>query len=284
MPLQILEGSHRDLGGFGVSRLLPHLRQRAVGPFIFLDHMGPATFAPGEGIDVRPHPHIGLATVTFLFEGALLHRDSLRSVQEIRPGDVNWMTAGRGIVHSERTPPQARGEGSRLHGLQAWVALPRELEECEPAFAHYPAAGMPRVRRAGVELLLIAGQAFGECSPVAIASQLHYLAGTLDAGARLDLPASREERALFVVEGEVEIGAARATAGSLCVLDGGACTLHAVTDARVALLGGEALDGPRHLDWNFVSSRRARIEQARADWRERRFPEVPGETEFIPLP
>lgn len=284
MPLQLLRGSTRDLGGFAVSRLLPQLRQRAVGSFIFLDHMGPASLAPGAGVDVRAHPHIGLATVTFLFDGALMHRDSLGSTQEIRPGDVNWMTAGRGIAHSERTPPGLRERGARLHGLQAWVALPREQEECAPAFEHYPAATMPRVQRAGVDLQLVAGEAFGERSPVRTASELHYLAGTLAAGARLDLPADRGERALFVVAGEIEVGGEAAAAGSLVILDQGPAALRGRADAHLALFGGAPLDGPRHLWWNFVSSRPERIEQAKADWREGRFPPVPGESEFIPLP
>ncbi len=284
MSIQMLQGSSKDLGGFSVARLLPQLRQRAVGSFIFLDHMGPARFAPGAGIDVRPHPHIGLATVTFLFEGALLHRDSLGSLQEIRPGDVNWMTAGRGIVHSERTPPALREAGSPLHGLQAWVALPREHEETAPDFAHYPAAQMPRIERTGVDLQLIAGESFGERSPVRTLSDLHYLAGTIAPDGRLELPASRQQRALYVVDGEIEIGNAVAPGGTLAVLDAGTAILRGRQDARIAILGGAPLDGDRHLWWNFVSSRAERIEQAKADWREGRFAAVPGETEFIPLP
>lgn len=284
MSIQLLQGSSKDLGGFSVARLLPQLRQRAVGSFIFLDHMGPARFAPGAGIDVRPHPHIGLATVTFLFEGALLHRDSLGSVQEIRPGDVNWMTAGRGIVHSERTPPALRETGSPLLGLQAWVALPREHEEAAPDFAHYPAAQMPRIERAGVELQLIAGEAFGERSPVRTLSDLHYLAGSIGADGRLELPASRQQRAVYVVDGEIGIGDAIAPGGTLAVLDEGTTILRGRQDARIAILGGAPLDGDRHLWWNFVSSRAERIEQAKADWREGRFAAVPGERESIPLP
>jgi len=284
MSIQLLQGSSKDLGGFAVARLLPQLRQRAVGSFIFLDHMGPARFASGAGIDVRPHPHIGLATVTFLFEGALLHRDSLGSVQEIRPGDVNWMTAGRGIVHSERTPPALRETGSPLHGLQAWVALPREHEETAPEFAHYPAAQMPRIERAGVELQLIAGEAFGERSPVQTLSDLHYLAGSIDPDGRLDLPASRQQRAVYVVDGEIAIGDAIAPGGTLAVLGEGAAILRGRQGARIAILGGAPLDGERHLWWNFVSSRAERIEQAKADWREGRFAAVPGERESIPLP
>ena len=284
MSFQLLQGSSKDLGGFSVARLLPQLRQRAVGSFIFLDHMGPALFPPGAGIDVRPHPHIGLATVTFLFEGALLHRDSLGSVQEIRPGDVNWMTAGRGIVHSERTPPALRETGSPLLGLQAWVALPREHEETAPDFAHYPAAQMPHIERANVKLQLIAGEAFGERSPVRPLSDLHYLAGSIGADGRLELPASRQQRAVYVVDGEIGIGDAIAPGGTLAVLDEGTTILRGRQDARIAVLGGAPLDGDRHLWWNFVSSRAERIEQAKADWREGRFAAVPGETEWIPLP
>ena len=284
MSIQLLQGSSKDLGGFAVARLLPQLRQRAVGSFIFLDHMGPARFASGAGIDVRPHPHIGLATVTFLFEGALLHRDSLGSVQEIRPGDVNWMTAGRGIVHSERTPPALRETGSPLHGLQAWVALPREHEETGPEFGQYPAAQMPRIERAGVEVQLIAGEAFGERSPVQTLSDLHYLAGSIDPDGRLDLPASRQQRAVYVVDGEIAIGDAIAPGGTLAVLGEGAAILRGRQGARIAILGGAPLDGERHLWWNFVSSRAERIEQAKADWREGRFAAVPGERESIPLP
>lgn len=284
MAHQYLQGASKDLGGFAVARLLPQLRQRAVGSFIFLDHMGPAQFAPGDGIDVRPHPHIGLATITFLFEGALLHRDSLGSLQEIRPGDVNWMTAGSGIVHSERTPPASRRTISQLQGLQAWVALPRALEEAAPEFAHYPGAQLPRLQRADIDLQLLAGEALGERSPVRTLSDLFYLAGSFGAGGRLDLPASRQQRAIYVVDGEIEIGNVPAPGGTLVVLDDGHAALRGRQDARIAILGGEPLDGERHLWWNFVSSRPERIEQAKSDWREGRFPAVPGETEFIPLP
>lgn len=281
----VISGRVKDLGGFEVARLLPHLQARSVSNFVFLDHMGPARFGAGQGVDVRPHPHIGLATITFLFDGELLHRDSLGVVQQIRPGDVNWMTAGRGIVHSERTPPALRERGAPLHGLHAWVALPRRQEEIAPAFDHYPAASMPRVERQGVSLQLIAGEAFGERSPVRSLSELCYLAGRIAPGGWLTLERDMNQRALYVVEGEVEIDSRPLLAGQLLVLPPGReVTLSGRRPALVAYLGGAPLDGERHLWWNFVSSRKERIEQAKADWRAGRFPSVPGETESIPLP
>lgn len=278
-----ISGKSKDLGGFTVTRLLPHVRQRAVGPFIFLDHMGPADFPPGAGVDVRAHPHIGLATVTFLFSGALIHRDSLGTVQEIRPGDVNWMTAGSGIVHSERSPePRVGGD---LHGLQAWVALPNADEEMPPAFEHYPAASMPKIALPGISLQLIAGEILGIRSPVRTRSAILYLAGSMAAGARFELPAQPLERALYVVNGQLRVGDTDVPAGTLLVLpENEAIDLSAVGDSHIAILGGEPLDGPRHLFWNFVSSRPERIELAKEDWRAQRFPVVPGEHEFIPLP
>lgn len=286
MPSPLLiEGRRKDLGGFEVARLLPHLKARSVGSFIFLDHMGPARFAPGLGLDVRPHPHIGLATVTYLFEGELRHRDSLGVVQDIRPGDVNWMTAGRGIVHSERSPDHLRASGGPLHGLQAWVALPRDDEELAPAFDHYPARTLPRIETAGVSLQLIAGSYLGERSPVRTRSDLFYLAGSLRADARLVLPAQAQQRAVYVVSGELIIGGNVLAAGNLMVLPApDAVAIEARQPSRLALLGGEPLDGERHLWWNFVSSRPERIEQAKQDWRAQRFGAVPGETDFIPLP
>ena len=281
----LIEGRRKDLGGFEVARLLPHLKARSVGSFIFLDHMGPAQFAPGQGLDVRPHPHIGLATVTYLFEGAMTHRDSLGVVQDILPGDVNWMTAGRGIVHSERTPEALRATGGPLHGLQAWVALPRDDEEMAPAFDHYPAAALPRIERAGVSLQLIAGSYLGERSPVRTRSDLFYLAGSLSNGARLLLPAQAQQRAVYLVNGEVSVAGSLVAAGTLVVLpQSDAVQIEAHQSSRLALLGGEPLDGARHLWWNFVSSRPERIEQAKDDWRAQRFGVVPGEREFIPLP
>jgi len=275
----------RDLGGFEVRRVLPAPERPRVGPFVFFDQMGPARFEPGRGLDVRPHPHIGLATVTWLFEGEILHRDSVGSVQPIRPGAVNWMTAGRGIVHSERTPERLRAGGPVLHGLQAWLALPREAEETEPGFSHHPAETLPRIERDGARLTLLAGTAYGERSPVETASPTLYLAGDLDAGASLPLPDEHAERGVYVAEGEVEVGGKTVGPGSLAVLRAGAAaTVEARAASRVALLGGAPLEGERHLWWNFVSSSRERIERAKADWREGRFPAVPEETELIPLP
>jgi redox-sensitive bicupin YhaK (pirin superfamily) len=280
-----IEARTRDLGGFQVGRVLPTARRRLVGPFVFFDHMGPARFEPGRGIDVRPHPHIGLATVTYLFEGAILHRDSLGSLRRIEPGDLNWMTAGRGIVHSERTPEPERAAGAGLHGIQSWVALPRAAEECAPDFTHYPEAELPRFERPGARLRLIAGAAYGLRSPVATASELFYLDARLEAGARLALPEEHEERALYVVEGAVELAGTRVEARTMAVLaPGGAPELTALEPSRAMLLGGAPLDGRRFVWWNFVSSDAARIEQAKADWQAGRFPPVPGETEFIPLP
>ena len=256
-----------------------------VGPFIFLDHMGPTVFPAGQGIDVRPHPHIGLATVTYLFEGELVHRDSLGCVQTIQPGDVNWMTAGSGIVHSERSSPQARANGPRLHGLQSWVALPTAHEEVHPAFHHHPAATLPALVKDGAQLRVIAGSAYGFTSPVVTLSDLFYVDVALDAGARLTVPEGYPERALYVVQGELEIGGEKFVDGMLPIFDAHArVEVQARSPSRVMLLGGAALDGERHIWWNFVSSSAQRIERAKADWRDQRFGAVPGESEFIPLP
>jgi len=280
-----IESKSKDLGDFEVRRVLPSRLRQRVGPFIFFDHMGPARFEPGQGIGVRPHPHIGLATVTFLFDGVIQHRDSLGFDQPIEPGAVNWMTAGRGIVHSERTPEALRASGSNLHGLQVWLALPRESEEIEPSFVHHPAGTLPRITGPGVDLTLVAGSALGQTSPVEVASPMFYLAGTLQAGREVALPDEHAERAVYVVEGEVEIDGQRFSPGSMIVLCRGAvASVKGIQDARIALVGGEPIEGERHLWWNFVSSSRERIEQAKADWKEERFPEVPGDPEFIPLP
>lgn len=272
-------------GGFKVMRALPSVRRRMVGPFVFLDQMGPVELAAGSGLDVQPHPHIGLATVTYLFDGEILHRDSLGNVQPIRPGELNWMTAGRGIVHSERTPPELRSSGSHLAGLQAWVALPERDEESEPAFAHHGAAELPVIDAPGLSVRLIAGEAFGARSPVATHSPLFYADVTLAPPARLQVPIEHVERAAYIVAGSVAIDGATYSAGQLLVLRRGAEVLITASSAtRLMLLGGEPPDGPRHVWWNFVSSSRERIEQAKADWRAGRFAPVPGETEFIPLP
>ena len=275
--------------GFRVRRALPSARRRTVGPFIFLDQMGPEILTAGRGLDVAPHPHIGLATVTYLFEGELLHRDSLGTVQPIRPGEVNWMTAGRGIAHSERTPHELRQTGGGLFGVQSWVALPLRAEESAPAFAHHGADELPLVEDEGKRVRLITGSLYGARSPVETLSEMFYADASLAAGARLPLPVEHEERAAYVVEGEVEIdrdGGAFG-AGQLVVFKPrAAVTISAMnaSPARLMLLGGEPLDGHRHIWWNFVSSSGERIEQAKADWKAGRFAPVPEETERIPLP
>lgn len=282
----VIDARPRDLGGFAVRRVLPSRARRMVGPFIFFDQMGAAVFAPGSGIDVRPHPHIGLATVTYLFEGEILHRDSLGSQQPIRPGDINWMTAGRGIVHSERTPHDHRQQGSRLHGLQLWVALPLEHEEAEPSFRHYPASALPAREEGGVRLGVLAGSAYGMTSPVETLSPLFYVDAVMSAGSELALPGGHEERAVYVVDGALHCGAERAEVGRMLVFRKEAkVVLRAERATRIVLLGGAPLDGDRYIDWNFVSSSKERLERAKRDWREGRFPEVPGdEGELIPLP
>jgi redox-sensitive bicupin YhaK (pirin superfamily) len=276
----------RDLGdGFSVRRALPSVRRRMVGPFIFWDQMGPAVFSEGKGLDVRPHPHIGLATVTYLFEGEVLHRDNLGVVQTIQPGALNWMTAGKGIAHSERTPPQGRTAGSRLFGIQAWVALPKKYEDTDPGFTHTPANELPIIEDHGVRVRLIAGSLYGARSAVKTFSEMFYADASLEAGAKLELPAGHEERAVFVAEGALEVSGDTFTPSQLLIFrPGDAVTLRAPAKARVLLLGGEPMDGPRHIYWNFVSSSRDQIEQAKADWTAGRFKQVPGETEFIPLP
>lgn len=274
-----------DIGGFMVRRALPVAGRRTVGPFVFLDEMGPAGFGLGEGLDVAPHPHIGLATLTYLFDGAIVHRDSLGSQKTIEPGAVNWMSAGRGIAHSERSgADQRRGDG-RLHGLQLWIALPRANEEDEPFFAGHGAAALPVVEDAGLTARVVVGGAFGVRSPVVTHSDTLFVDCRLAAGARLPVDAAAEERALYLVEGIVDIAGDRFEAGRLLVLrPGDAVTVTAATDARLVVLGGAALDGPRHVWWNFVSSSKDRIAAAREDWKAGRFPTVPGEHEFIPLP
>ena len=284
---RVLDGRPRDLGGFSVRRVLPASGQQTVGPFIFFDHMGPAAFAPGDGVDVRPHPHIGLATVTYLFEGEFMHRDSIGTAQLIRPGDVNWMVAGRGIVHSERTPPELRraAGGARLHGIQSWVALPKAHEECEPSFEHHPARCLPEVRGAGVVLRLIAGEAFGQRAPASVFAPMFYLDAVLEEGGAVTLAREHGERAAYVVSGEIVVDGVRHGVGRMLVADDETeFTVHAAGPARVMLLGGEPLDGRRHIWWNLVSSSRERIERAKADWREERFAPVPGDDERIPLP
>ena len=281
----MIAGRKRDIGGFSVERLLPAMARRRVGPFVFFDHMGPADLAPGQGIDVRPHPHINLATVTYLFEGEIVHRDSVGSLQPIRPGAINWMTAGSGIVHSERTAAELRKTGSRVHGLQLWVGLPKAREETAPEFAHYPADALPELEKEGVRVRVLAGSAYGARSPVRTLSPLFYVEARMPAGSELPVPAEHEERAAYVVEGTVRCGTERADASHMIVFTAGSAPLlRAESDVRLVLLGGAPLDGDRHLWWNFVSSSRERIEQAKRDWKEGRFATVPGETEFIALP
>jgi len=274
-----------DIGGFEVRRALPSAQKRMVGPFVFLDQMGPAMLKAGHGIDVRPHPHIGLATVTYLFEGEILHRDSLGSVLPIRPGEVNWMTAGRGIAHSERSATDERGRDRVLSGIQSWVALPKAHEETEPAFVHLGSDELPLVEGEGKRLRVVAGEAYGARSPMRALWDTLYVDAALEAGAKLPVDADYEERALYIADGTVSVFGDRFEAGRLLVLrPGEAATVVAETDARLILLGGAAMDGPRHIWWNFVSSHKERIEQAKADWKAGRFDVVPGETEFIPLP
>jgi redox-sensitive bicupin YhaK (pirin superfamily) len=276
----------RDLGGFEVRRALPSAQRQMVGPFIFFDQMGPALMTAGQGIDVRPHPHIGLATVTWLFDGEIFHRDSLGSAQAIAPGELNWMTAGRGIVHSERTAPAERARERTVWGIQSWVALPKAAEETGPDFLHVASGDLPLIEEPGKAVRLVAGSLYGAASPVATASPLVYAQADLKRGARLPFDPAVEERAVYVVAGEIEIAGTAFESGRLLVLrPGDRITLTALTDARVMLLGGEPMDGPRYIWWNFVASSQERIAAAKEDWKSRRFAIVPGdEQEFIPLP
>jgi redox-sensitive bicupin YhaK (pirin superfamily) len=282
---QLIVPRSRDIGGFEVRRALPAAGRQMVGPFIFLDEMGPALFNPGTGMDVRPHPHIGLSTVTYLFDGEILHRDSLGFVQPIRPGAVNLMTAGSGIVHSERTDEMMRRQGHRLWGLQTWLALPAASEEVAPSFVHHPLESLPLVETPGLAVRVVLGSLYGARSPVPTATETIYGDATLAAGASLPIEAGHEERALYIVSGAIEIAGDRFESGSLLVLHpGDAITVRAAEASRVMLLGGEPMDGPRHIWWNFVSSSKDRIDAAKADWQAGRFQTVPGEQEFIPLP
>lgn len=275
----------RDLGGLVVRRALPDRALKAVGPFVFFDEMGPVAFPAGQGIDVRPHPHIGLSTLTWLIEGEILHRDSLGSVERIRPGAVNWMTAGAGVAHSERTPPDVRAAGSNLHGIQMWLALPRPHEEASASFQHAPARDLPAWSRGGCRTVLIAGNGWGERSPVRVYSPTLCADATLDAGASLTIEAEHEERAVYPVAGTITIAGTRFGASQLVILQAGVpVEVRADSEARIIAIGGAPLDGPRHLWWNFVSSRLERIEQAKADWSAGRFARVAGDDAFIPLP
>ena len=281
----VIPSRQRDLGGFEVGRVLPFPTHRMVGPFIFLDHMGPVDFAPGKGVDVRPHPHIGLSTVTYLFEGEIFHRDNLGSAEAIRPGEVNWMTAGSGIVHSERTTPGQLETARRMHGLQAWVALPDEAEETAPAFDHYGTDALPTYEGGGMWARLIAGEAFGAKAQVKTHSPLFYIHWTLEPDAKVAIPSGHSERAAFVVEGEVEVDGRTLKAGEMAVFaKGSQPVLKALSKATVAALGGEPV-GQRFIWWNLVSSSQDRIEQAKADWAAGRMKLPPGDDqEFTPLP
>ncbi|MCK5859656.1 pirin family protein [Abyssibacter sp.] len=280
---RLIHGRSRDLGGFGVRRVLPAREHRMIGPFIFLDEMGPAELAPGEGLNVRPHPHIGLATITYLLEGEILHRDSLGFSQPIRPGAVNLMSAGRGIVHSER-PGSDLHQRSRLHGLQTWIALPTEAETGAPSFAHYPADTIPMTRRDGAQIRVIIGEAFGLRSPVQCPAPALYVECRLEAGARLVCPEA-PELGLYVVHGQVDAGGQPCPPGTLAVLQPGrGITVQARDASLIMLLGGEPV-GSRHIWWNFVASDPSQIEHAKQAWTERRFPDIPGDDqEWVPLP
>jgi redox-sensitive bicupin YhaK (pirin superfamily) len=292
----VLRAQPRDIGDFPVRRALPAVSRRHVGPFLFVDHLGPTELAEGQGMDVGPHPHIGLATVTYLFEGVITHRDSLGTRQEIRPGDINWMTAGRGITHSERTPPEERGPGkrARIHGVQAWVGLPLELEEIEPSFRHYPRETLPVVTvgeaSASASIVVLVGTAYGQTSPVVVTSPTLSLEINLDPDASVKLPDDQPELAFYVVEGAVSVDDETFLAGDLVVVApkaavGEATTVQATCQARLLVFGGAPLDGPRRMVWNFVSSSEERIERATEDWREGRFPPVfDDDAPGIPFP
>jgi redox-sensitive bicupin YhaK (pirin superfamily) len=283
--ITILRPHLRDLGGFVVRRVLPSFAHQTVGPFIFFDHFGPIDLAPGDGVDVRPHPHIGLATVTYLFDGALMHRDSLGSVQRIAPGDVNWMTAGRGIVHSERIAPEDRAAGIRMHGLQTWVALPRDLEDADPSFTHVPGATLPRFDVHGARVVVVAGHAFGHRASTPTTSDTLYAAVELPIGATLDVPAEHEERAVYAVAGAIDVDRTPVPEAHMAVLaPSESVRVTARSAATIMLVGGAKPDGERFIWWNFVASSRERIEGAKVKWRGQQYGTVPGDNEFIPLP
>lgn len=276
----------RDLGAFHVRRALPAAERQMVGPFIFLDHIGPVEIISAEKFDVRPHPHIGLATVTYLYEGRIIHRDSVGSLQAIAPGDVNWMTAGRGIAHSERGPEELHGKPMQTHGFQMWVALPKAHEETDPTFFHHGRGALPFIEGDGASVRLAVGSLYGEQAPTVTFSDMFFADATLKAGAVLPLDTTHEERAVYVGEGIISIGGQLFEPGRLVIFKPGeAFVIKAITDARMMLLGGATMDGPRHIWWNFVSSSRERIDEAKNDWRNGRFDKVFGdEEEFIPLP
>jgi redox-sensitive bicupin YhaK (pirin superfamily) len=284
---QVVVPRTADLGdGFTVRRALPSVQSRMVGPFVFFDHFGPTIFKTCNCLDVRPHPHIGLATVTYLFDGEIMHRDSLGTAAPIKPGEVNWMTAGQGIVHSERTGAERRTHEDHLHGLQMWVALPADKEEMPPDFAHYAVSQFPMVRDNGKDVRIVVGSAYGERSPVKTTSETLFVDVYLNPGSTLPIDADHEERAIYLIDGEVEISGDKFGSGRLLVFKpSDRITIRAIGDTHLVIVGGAAMDGPRHIWWNFVSSRKDRIEQAKADWTAGHFQKVPGdEIEFIPLP
>lgn len=288
---QVILPRSRDIGGFEVSRILPVKSKRMVGPFVFLDQMGPTEFLPGQGIDVLPHPHIGLATLTYLYQGSLMHADSLGVTQRIVPGEINWMTAGRGITHSERTHPEDRARGMTLEGFQSWVALPKALEECEPDFEHHPNSALPEIIEPGVHMTLLLGEAYGCLAPAQTYSPLFYIDAQIDAGFRMTLPNPKQDRALYIRRGVVECDGSLFESGQLLVIKPDSeVSLLAQSDTHLLLLGGEPLDEPRHMFWNFVSSDKALIEQAKADWAaenwgQGRFELPPNDrAAFVPLP
>jgi redox-sensitive bicupin YhaK (pirin superfamily) len=283
-PILVINSRAKDIAGFPVRRALPAIERRMIGPFVFLDQMGPTALAPRQRLDVRPHPHIGLSTMTYLFEGEIIHRDSLGTIQAIRPGAINWMTAGRGIAHSERTPTGMTAPAT-LSGIQFWVALPKTLEEAEPEFIHLEAAELPVLADRQVSVRVIAGTAFGQASPLRTPHPMLCLDVALAKDATWELPANHPERALYIAAGEIEVAGASHGQGRLLVLPAGyLAQVRGITDARMVALGGEPMDGPRHIWWNFVSSSKDRIEQAKLDWKLGRFARVPGETDIIPLP
>ena len=276
----VIPARRRVVAGHEIRRLLPSRQRRMVGPFIFFDHIGPEKLDPGQGIDIPPHPHIHLATVTYLFEGTLIHRDSVGSVETIRPGDINWMHAGRGIVHSERSDPESRERESALHGIQLWVALPQDQEETQPAFEHYPEASLPSWSDSGVDGRLLVGNAYGYASPVRTRSKTLYMDLVMAPGATFPLPGGCEEMCAYVASGIVSVGETKLKPGEITLFTPNTpSTLSASGPARVLILGGDPIDGERHIRWNFVSSSKDRIEQAKRDWNEGRFPAVPGDEE-----
>jgi redox-sensitive bicupin YhaK (pirin superfamily) len=281
---QVIVPTAKDLGGFSVRRALPSAGRKMIGPFIFFDQFGPAEFLLGQGIDVRPHPHIGLSTVSYLFDGEIFHRDSLGSALPIRPGEVNLMTAGRGIVHSERTAPELRNLPQKMFGIQTWLALPKSHEETSPGFLHAGVDELPVIRGEGKRVRLIMGSLYGETSPVPFPHETFYAEAMLSPGAVLPLDADYEERGIYIVSGEIDIAGDSFGAGRLVLRPGDRISILALSNARIMLLGGQAMDGPRHLWWNFVHSSKERIDQAKEDWKRGRFDSVPGEHEFIPLP